>query len=235
MPWSKEDRSFKQLINKRVTSSGKSYYEELGDNTINVHEEELWSQSISIDPTVAVMQGVAEEKLLFVMTEETSVANQQCYYAYSSGNRLKDWISEKYSSSYSVHLYQNNGTEIFPTDSCQWFFDYPTGILTFNGSTSSFSKPFKISGYRYIGTKGAGIQMLGKEVYYWADVTSSNQTLFNLPYTPLNPDSIRMFPEGGIEFINATDFTCTGTTLTYIAGMPSLQPGDRMVFQYTRQ
>ena len=334
MPWTQTDRSFKTLINRRTTSSGKQYYEEIGDHTLNVHIDEVWAQTLPSDPATAVSQGLASQYTLFTMTEDVSVGSQQCYYAYSGGNRLEDWISDKYGTGYAVNLYQSTGAQIFPTDACQWFFDYPTGILTFNASTAAFSKPFKISGYRYIGTKGggggsvpiatdttagrvyiagnntptplvsptalrtddsrvpqwnsagvgthgfvgdatvardatvgrslvvggllypladgssgyaiitdgaghlsfgqSGTQLTGKEIYQVYDVTTAGPTLFPLTYTPLNPDSLRMFPEGGVEFVNRTDFTVAGNSVTYLAGIPSFESGDKIVFKYIK-
>lgn len=331
MPWTKEDRSFKTLINRRTTSSNKAYYEEYGDNTINVHMDEVWSSSVSVDPQAAILAGVAQKYTLLTLTEDVSVGSQQCYYAYSGG-ALKDWIGEKYGSDYAVKLYQNSGTQIFPTDPSGWFFDYQTGILTFNGSTAAFSKPFKITAYRYIGAKGtvsvplatdttagrvyiapnntrvplagpmalrtddsrvpgwsaagvgihgfggdatvyrdmtvgrsmsvggvlypmddgvagqailtdgsgvlyfgeAGTALLGREIYQVYDVTTAAPTVFPLAYTPLNPDSVRMFPDGGVEFVNRSDFTVAGGLVTYLAGVPAFDSGDRVVFKYTR-
>jgi hypothetical protein len=162
MSWTQQDISFKYLLNKRESSSGKAFYEEFGDDTLNTHIANVWIETIADnDPAQALIDGVAEIRTSFLLTEDTSVPNNQCYYAYDSsgpGVRLKDWIGDKFGSNYAIHLYQNDGTEIFPTDNCQWLFSYQTGILIFNGSTSSFAKPFKITGYRYIGTKGlAGI------------------------------------------------------------------------------
>ena len=158
MSWTQQDLSFKYLLNKRETTSGKTFYEEFGDDTLNTHMGNVWIQTIADNnPAQAVIDGVAQQYTAFVLTEDTSVPNQQCYYAFS-GVRLRDWISDKYGANYAIHLYKNDNTEIFPTDNCQWLFSYQTGILIFNGSTSAFAKPFKISGYRYIGTKGlAGI------------------------------------------------------------------------------
>jgi hypothetical protein len=155
MAWSKEDNSFKILLNKRDTSSTKNFYEEVGDDTFNIHLDYLWTDSISSTPSTAVSSGVALQYTLFTLTEDVTVAGQACYYAYDSGNRLENWIGDKYGSAYSIQLYQNNGTQIFPTDASQWLFNYQTGILVFNGSTASFSKPFKISGYRYVGKRGS--------------------------------------------------------------------------------
>jgi len=153
MSWTQNDKSFKTLINRRATSSAKAPYEEIGDRTINTHLDEVWVQALPEDPAQAVINGTAEQRSLFTLTEDTSVASHLCYYAEYSGVRLRDWISDKYGSGYAVHLYQNTGAEIFPTDSSDWIFDYQTGILTLN-SSSGLSLPLKITGYRYIGNKG---------------------------------------------------------------------------------
>lgn len=156
------DRVLKMLLNRRVTSEGKRYFEEYGDYTINVHATEIWSQDINSDPAIAVQDGVIEYIQSLVMIEDITVAGQVSWFAYgldsktNTQDRLKDWVSDKYGSEYKIRLYDNNDIEIFPTDSSSWFFDYQTGILTFSGNISSFSKPFKIDGYRYIGTKGVG-------------------------------------------------------------------------------
>lgn len=160
MAWNKEDRSFKILINKRVTDENKAFYEEFGDNTLDVSFDEVKTQTIPFDdPSAGIAQNVVEKRELFVMTKDNTVSGDQSYYAYDTTEniRLKDWISDKYGLPYAMKLYDNNDNEIFATDASEWFFDYPTGILTFNGSTNSFTKPFKITAYRYIGSKGGNI------------------------------------------------------------------------------
>jgi len=153
MAWTSGDKSFKTLINRRATSSSKASYEEIGDRTLNIHLDEVWIQGIPSDPAQAVINGVAEQRTLFTLTEDVTVGSHQCYYADVTGTRLGDWISDKYGTGYAIHLYQSTNVEIFPTDSSGWIFDYTTGILTLN-STTGLSLPLKISGYRYIGTKG---------------------------------------------------------------------------------
>ena len=150
------DRAFKVLINKEVTAdeTAKKYLNEFGANTINMHFNELWAEKIDIDPSISVTANIIEKKELFTLTLNPTVTNNQCYNAMKNDVKLRDWVNDKYGSAYVVKLYDNNDNEIPPTDSCDWFFDYMTGILTFNGSTSSFAKPFKITGYRYIGKKG---------------------------------------------------------------------------------
>jgi len=171
MSWTPLDLSYKTLLNKRETSSNKQYYNEIGDNTINTNMDEVWTEAISTSPAQAISQGVAEQKTLFILTEDITVSSQQCYYA-SDTTRLKDWISDKYGTSYLVQLYQNNDTQIFPTDPSTWSFNYQTGILTFNGSTVSFAKPFKISAYRYIGRKGSPYIGTADSVAVFTDTTT---------------------------------------------------------------
>lgn len=164
--WNKEDNSFKALINKRATNSGKAQNEEYGDFTLDVSFSEIKTQTIPFnDPTTAVANGVAKQYTFFELTNEPTVSNFQSYYAYDpadttgspTDHRLRDWISDKYGGSYGIKLYDSNNNEIYPFDGSGWLFNSMTGILNFNGNTSAFLKPFKISGYRYIGSKGGSV------------------------------------------------------------------------------
>lgn len=151
MSYNKEDKSFKTLLNKRATDSGKAFYEEFGDNTLDIHANEVKAEVIADnDPAQAVLDSVAEERTLFALTEDNTVANEQAWYAFDSV-RLKQWISDKYGANYAIKLYDGNDNQIFPTDPSDWLFDYTTGILVFNGNVGGLQKPFKISGYRYVG------------------------------------------------------------------------------------
>ncbi len=147
MTTNKTDRSFKTLINRRTTDQDKNYYEEFSDRTINIHASEVWADTIDPDPVVAVAAGIAVEEYL-ELTEDLTVPNQ---HAWNDGG-LKNWISDKYGSNYGIHLLDDDDNEIFPTDDSGWFFDYQTGILTFDGDNSSHLKPYQITGYRYIGS-----------------------------------------------------------------------------------
>jgi len=145
----------KILTNKRATSSAKATYEEIGDFTINIHKDEMWNQTIDLDPIVAENQGVIQKHTLQPFTEDITVASQRAWYMEIDSERVKDWVSDKYGSNYGIKLFDADDNEIFSTDASSWFFNYPTGVLTFENSVSGFSQPFKLTGYRYIGTKGA--------------------------------------------------------------------------------
>lgn len=157
MSTTKEDRSFKTLISRATTdSTNKFFFNEFGEDTINVHADDIWSNTIPFDdPSQAVTDGVAELRTLFVLTEDLSVPSSQSWKAESPPDtRLRNWISPKFGDSFNIRLFDNNDVEIFTTDPLDWFFDYQTGILTINGNALSKTRPFKITGYRYIGIRG---------------------------------------------------------------------------------
>lgn len=150
--WNSIDYSFKKNLNKRVTSSIKKYYEEFGDVAIDINASEVKFDTIPFnDPAAAVLAGVVEERVLFVLTLDNSVANNQAWFAAIGPTRLKNWVSDKYGDNYIIKLYDNTNNQIFPTDTSDWIFDYNTGVLMFNGDANAFPQPFKITGYRYIG------------------------------------------------------------------------------------
>jgi hypothetical protein len=179
MAWNSIDRSFKTLINRVTTNATKAFYEEIGADTINTAMREIWIDPFSSTPAVAVTEGKAQLYTLYVLTEDTSVPLQQAY----NTNGLTDWISPKFGANYEIKLYDNTNTQIPPTNASQWFFDYQTGILTFNASTGAFPKPFKITGYRYIGNKGRVVRDLGFNSTSGLQVNYTNGTIEYLPVT----------------------------------------------------
>lgn len=179
MAWNQTDRSFKTLINRVTTDANKKFYEELGADTINTAMHEIWIDPLSTTPSISVTHGLAQLYTLYTLTEDTSVPAQQAYNAAG----LTDWISPKYGALYEVKLYDNSNNQIFPTDASQWFWDYQTGILTFNASTASFPKPFKITGYRYTGNKGRVVKDIGFAGTSGLSVYYTDGTVNTLPVT----------------------------------------------------
>jgi hypothetical protein len=159
MSWTITDFTFKKLLNKRITSSSKRSYEEIGDYTLNVHADEVWADPIPTTPPVSTTS-VVEVNTLLSLVKDTTVSGSQAWYATDGlGNRLKDWISDKYdgdpTSSYTIKLYDQDDVQIPATDPSNWIFDYATGILVLQ-NTHATAATLKISGYRYIGAKGVG-------------------------------------------------------------------------------
>ena len=156
MSTNQTDISFKKLLDKRITSELKEVYEEIGDETLTITSDQIWSYSVANnDPIEAVSKGVVEFKEKISFIEDTTVANQQSWYL-EDGYRLTDWVSDRFGSTYTAKLFDNSGNQIFPTDSVGWLFDYKTGVLNFETTPSSFTQPFQLDGYRYIGRKGFG-------------------------------------------------------------------------------
>jgi hypothetical protein len=157
MSWTQTDFTFKKLFNKRTTSSTKRAYEEIGDYTLNVHADEIWAEPIPGTPPGSTTS-VVEKQTLLSLTQDTTVSGMQSWYATDGGgNRLKDWISDKFDgdplSTYSINLYDQDDNVIPATDSTNWLFDYQTGVLVLQNSHPT-ATGYKISGYRYIGLKG---------------------------------------------------------------------------------
>ena len=88
---------------------------------------------------------------------------------------LQNWIPTQFGSTYLVKVYVANaavsnpqtvGTQLFQAGSGnndEWFFDYQSGVLNFNGAnipsvigTGITGKSVYISGARYVGTYGVG-------------------------------------------------------------------------------
>lgn len=173
MSWNKTDRSFKTLINRRTTDAepSKYWYNEKSDYTIDIHTSEIKSDTIPGTPpgaTTSVVH-VYNYAARLTLIEDTSVPGKMTWFATSNGtttaaqtdeaSRLKDWIPDKYGASYAIALYDSSDVQIPYSDASGWYFDYPTGILTFaNANTDSGSvssrAPYKVVGYRYVGAKG---------------------------------------------------------------------------------
>lgn len=183
MPWSKEDRSFKILINKRVTNSDFRFYEEVGDNTLDISLSDIKTEVIPYNAPPSD-NAIIKKYMGFELVHDNSVTGYQCYYAYSttdatasSDKRLRDWISDKYGKAYTVSLLDIDDNIIGPAHPCAWFFDYTTGILTLNGDLSEFRSDstgyhFKITGWRYIGKKGEIKGLLAVQTKTFAELNA---------------------------------------------------------------
>lgn len=194
MGWTQLGKVFKTLLSRRTTSDAKAYYEEFADVTLDIYAGDVKAQyPIQNNPAQSVTEGIAIQHTLLTLVEDNTVANQQSYYATSdstsSGTRLKQWISDRFGDAYRVRLYDNANNEIFPTDVSQWLFDNTNGVLIFNGNTGGFAKPFKISGYRYIGDsvlETSGIRLYEKNTTYkagtflWFNPNNKNIHIFQV-------------------------------------------------------
>ena len=183
MAWTQTDTSFKKLQNKRITTStGKGIDEEKGASTLELYLPDIKTELIpgtppgattsilaytgAIGQTLAVDTSVPGNLTWFATTGygNTTAANDGSFL--SESQRLGDWISDKYDAfgtvsgaGYEIKVYDKNSNLITKADPSDWLFDYQTGILAFNNASTTYgavstSGPFRIVGYRYIGSKG---------------------------------------------------------------------------------
>ena len=161
----KLDKSFKTLISKEFSTTGKAFYSEFGANTININSGEVWAENIPSVPDDAVSNGIARKLTQFTLSPVAGYTTSVFYVVSGSGftpgttidraaidtNLLqRNFISDKYGTAYNIQLFDNTGNEIFALDNIDWFFDYVTGIL-FIQDPGGYSTPYKITAYQYTG------------------------------------------------------------------------------------
>jgi hypothetical protein len=184
MPWNPTDTSFKKLNSKRVSSSSKAVYEEIGVLALDIHNDDIKVDPIPSTPPVSdtavvkVYGGIGH-----TLVQDVTVYDELTFFATTLNSpgfgvtasnpigigataRLFNWISDKYDalgtlpgSGYEIKLYDKDGVQVPSTDTSNWYFDYSTGILIFfqntmSTGTVSTRKPFSVAGYRYIGGFG---------------------------------------------------------------------------------
>jgi hypothetical protein len=183
MSWSQQDTSFKKLQNKRITTStGKGIDEEKGASALELYLPDIKTDLIpgtppgtstsvlsytgSIGQTFAVDTSVPGNLTWFATSGYGNTTSANDGSAGSEALRLGDWISDKYDafgtvsgSGYEVKVYDKDSNLITKADPSDWLFDYQTGILIFNSSSTTYGAvtstgPFRVAGYRYIGNKG---------------------------------------------------------------------------------
>jgi len=230
--WTKEDISFKKLINRRTTDSIKEFYEEFGDSTLTISTNDIFAEEIPFDdPTQGITNNVVAEYNLFLLKENITVPNNQAYFTCTNPNdpydfskpdditnpRLKNWISDKFGESYKIKLFDNNDNQIFPTDESDWIFDYKTGILLFNGNvnTISYPKPFKISGYRYVGQKLSDFVGGNNNGEFTIEEFTPNNTTGNTQDT--GAISNKSYVGQVLLFINHAHYVISKTDITSLA------------------
>mgnify|MGYP001307112672 CR=1 FL=1 len=105
----------------------------------------------------------------FRMTVDSTVSGNRTFIARSSwaidsSSNSGDWIDTQFGSDYIVKVWMGDPSGISTSLSAAgsgsndtWFFDYSSGILNFNGTTTPTgisTSNIYITGYRYTGIKG---------------------------------------------------------------------------------
>jgi len=238
----KIDKSFRTLINKEFTTTAKKFYNELGANTININTTEVWAEDVSPTPGTAVNAGVAKQYTDYILAPLLGYTSTAFFFASGSGftagtsidritineNLLqRNFISDKYGAAYVITLKDAGGTVVPPTDDIDWQFDYATGILTVQSpNLGSYTTPYKISGYQYIGKfASASIgESLNTASVAGSTLTfeKNDGTTFDLTVaggaTPGGSDTQVQFNSGGSALGGSPRFTFDSTGLTKLSG-----------------
>ena len=214
MAWTQQDTSFKKLQNKRITTStGKGIDEEKGASSLELYLPDVKTELIPGTPPGASTSVLAYTGAIGqTLVVDTSVPGNLTWFAstgygnttdanngsfLSESQRLGDWISDKYDgfgtvsgAGYEIKVYDANSNLITKADPSDWLFDYQTGILVFNNTSTTYglvssTGPFRVVGYRYIGKKGiisANYGGLGFTSYNLGDIlVGAGSTFIKLP------------------------------------------------------
>jgi hypothetical protein len=178
MPLNKEDLSFKTLINKEFSTPSRFFFQENTVSTLDINDDEVYSENISSTPATAVSDGVARVLTEFKLTPDPSFPTSVWYvvsgsgftpgvsvlpsFATSASFYQRNFISDKYGASYAVVLKDNLGNQIFPTDAIGWIFQYKTGILAIaDPGSGSYATPYNVTVYQYTGRTLSDNRTLG--------------------------------------------------------------------------
>lgn len=152
----KLDLVFKKAVSRQYTSLSKKWFEEAGGAGFKLKGSDVW-----IEPIPDTSQAIANRIVFFdqlTLTKDNTVANSQSWLACNTpgdlNTRIGGFISPRYGASWGVRVFDGAGTEIYTTHASSWFFDYETGILTFDNNPASYSlnvTSFKVTVYQYVG------------------------------------------------------------------------------------
>jgi hypothetical protein len=232
---SKLDKSFKTLINKEFSTTAKAFYEEFGANTININTGEVWAENISSTPATAISNGVARQLTQFTLSPVAGFTTSVFYLVSGSGftpgttiNRAtvdtaqlqRNFIGDKYGTSYAAQLFDNAGNQIFPTDAIDWFFDYVTGIL-FVQDPGGYSTPYKITVYQYTG-KTLTSSTLGYSGSFSGSFQGNGSGLTNLPASSIVGLNLTQIADSQVS----ASVSATGTPFTISSASVNLLTVD---------
>lgn len=156
----KTDLSFKKIVGRQYTSTAKEWYEEFPVKPFNLNGADIWLDDIPTTPPTSGTSSIEVYNTL-ILQEDVTVNYEKCWLAEKPiGTRIGDFISPRYGQGYTVRVYDGSDNEILTTDGSGWFFDYTSGILTFDNDPGGYGwddSAFKIKAYRYVGQTAADI------------------------------------------------------------------------------
>jgi len=157
-----------------ISGTKKAPTEESKPSPLVVPSTSIWADSTLIPSTPPTSNtsyvGIYTAANAFQLTHDNTVVGNRTFIARSTfGNQSAsisgDWIDPSFGADYAVQVYKGDpdsgGVSLSPTgsgSSDEWFFDYSSGILNFNGTnvpSGITTTNVYLVGYKYTGAKGA--------------------------------------------------------------------------------
>ena len=157
-----------------ISGTKKGLTEESKPSPLVVPSTSIWADSTLVPSTPPTSNtsyvGIYTAANAFQLTHDNTVAGNRTFIARSTfGNQSAsisgDWIDPSFGADYAVQVYKgdpsSSGVSLSPTgsgNSDEWFFDYSSGILNFNGTnvpSGITTSNVYLIGYKYTGAKGA--------------------------------------------------------------------------------
>jgi len=198
MAINKEDKSFKILINKEFTDPNRQFFQENTVSTLDINDTEVYTSPITSDTASAINNGFAKQYTSFTLTPDGTFPNNAFYFISGSGFTpgsdslpsfsanpelyQRNFLSDKYGANYEIKLFENDGTQIFKTDSINWIFDYKTGILHI-ADPGGKGTPYKVSVIQYTGETLSGSLASERDGNIWRQTGSAFTTTNNIEIT----------------------------------------------------
>ena len=175
----KVDYLWKKLgygLTKTAPPANKEAFNESIPSPLLMRGDKVWQNSGSITSVIPA----SNTSIITVYSDELGSTVETTEDLTAPDNRtwktgLTDWIPTEFGSTYLVKVYvdtagasnpQSTGTQLFQSgsgDNDEWFFDYQSGVLNFNGTnipsqidTGVTGKSIYIVGARYTGPFGVG-------------------------------------------------------------------------------
>jgi hypothetical protein len=233
MPLNKEDLSFKTLINKEFTTPSRFFFQENTVSTLDINDTEVYSETISSTPATAVSDGVARVLTDFILTPDPSFPTSVWYVISGSGFTpgvstlpsfatnpslyQRNFISDKYGTSYEVVLKDNLGNQIFKTDGINWIFEYKTGILAI-ADPGGKATPYKVTVYQYTGRTLSDNRTEGYSGSFSGSFQGNGAGLTNLPASSIVGLNLTQIADSQVS----ASVSATGTPFTITSASVNL-------------
>ena len=156
-----------------ISGTKKAPTEENKPSPLVVPSTSVWADSTFVPASPPTSNttyvGIYTATNAFQLTHDNTVTGNRTFIARSTfGNQSAsisgDWIDPSFGADYAVQVYKGDpnsgGVSLSPTgsgNSDEWFFDYSSGILNFNGTnvpSGITTSNVYLIGYKYLGAKG---------------------------------------------------------------------------------